>query len=212
MPAARVLLHPAAKPVVFVAALLPFAWLVYAAAADRLGANPAEALIRSSGDWTLRFLCLTLAVTPLRVAAESGTDDIAERLRGAGAKAARTTVLSAAERVDPNVRAAGSAQWPALIAAAHRGQTDTVDTLLARGADVNITDLEGQSALTRAAAGGHATLVATLVARVAVRRKLWIELPHRSISSTALGMSERSPTSSASEGSAPGRHRSGRAR
>ena len=69
MPLARVLLHPAAKPVVFLAALLPFAWLVYAAAADRLGANPAEALIRSSGDWTLRLLCLTLAVTPLRVLA-----------------------------------------------------------------------------------------------------------------------------------------------
>jgi sulfoxide reductase heme-binding subunit YedZ len=31
-----------------------------------LGANPAEALIRSTGDWTLRFLCITLAVTPLR--------------------------------------------------------------------------------------------------------------------------------------------------
>ncbi len=61
------LLHPAAKPLQFAACLLPFAWLFYAAAADRLGANPAEALIRSTGDWTLRFLCLTLAVTPLRV-------------------------------------------------------------------------------------------------------------------------------------------------
>lgn len=60
-------LHPAAKPLLFVAALLPFAWLVYGAFADRLGANPAEYLIRSTGDWTLRFLCLTLAVTPLRV-------------------------------------------------------------------------------------------------------------------------------------------------
>ena len=42
------------------------AWLVYGAAFDRLGANPAEALIRSLGGWTLRLLCLTLAVTPLR--------------------------------------------------------------------------------------------------------------------------------------------------
>jgi sulfoxide reductase heme-binding subunit YedZ len=33
---------------------------------DQLGANPAEALIRSSGDWTLRALCLVLAVSPLR--------------------------------------------------------------------------------------------------------------------------------------------------
>lgn len=61
------LLHRAAKPVLFALCLLPFAWLVYAAASDQLGANPAEALIRSLGDWTLRFLCIVLAVTPLRV-------------------------------------------------------------------------------------------------------------------------------------------------
>ena len=63
----QALLHRAAKPVLFALALLPFAWLFYAAAADQLGANPAEALIRSLGDWTLRFLCLALAVTPLRM-------------------------------------------------------------------------------------------------------------------------------------------------
>ena len=63
----RLLLHPAAKPAVFVLCLLPFAWLFYAAAANQLGANPAEALIRATGDWTLRALCLVLAVTPLRV-------------------------------------------------------------------------------------------------------------------------------------------------
>jgi sulfoxide reductase heme-binding subunit YedZ len=62
----RLLMHRAAKPLLFVAALLPLAWLVWGAFADALGANPAEALIRSTGDWTLRFLCLTLAVTPLR--------------------------------------------------------------------------------------------------------------------------------------------------
>ena len=67
MSAKSALLHPAAKPAVFVLALLPFAWLFYAAASDQLGANPAEALIRSLGDWTLRFLCLALAITPLRV-------------------------------------------------------------------------------------------------------------------------------------------------
>lgn len=63
------LLHPAAKPVLFVACLLPFAWLLYGAIANRLGANPAEALIRATGDWTLRFLCITLAITPLRTIA-----------------------------------------------------------------------------------------------------------------------------------------------
>ena len=63
----RLLLHPAAKPIVFLACLAPFAWLVYGAFTDGLGANPAEYLIRSAGDWTLRFLCIVLAVTPLRV-------------------------------------------------------------------------------------------------------------------------------------------------
>ena len=66
-PARALLLHPAAKPLVFILCLLPLAWLVYGAATDQLGANPAEALIRSAGDWTLRFLCLTLAVTPVRI-------------------------------------------------------------------------------------------------------------------------------------------------
>lgn len=60
------LLRPVAKVLLFAACLLPFAWLFYGAWADQLGANPAEALIRSSGDWVLRFLCITLAVTPLR--------------------------------------------------------------------------------------------------------------------------------------------------
>ena len=61
------LLHPAAKPLLFGICLLPFVWLVYAAAANQLGANPAEALVRSTGDWTLRSLCIVLSVTPLRV-------------------------------------------------------------------------------------------------------------------------------------------------
>jgi len=61
------LLGPAVQPLLFLACLLPALWLVYAAATNQLGANPAEALIRSTGDWTLRMLCLVLAVTPLRV-------------------------------------------------------------------------------------------------------------------------------------------------
>ena len=60
------LLMPAAKPLLFVLMLLPFAQLLYGAFANTLGANPAEALIRGTGDWVLRSLCLTLAITPLR--------------------------------------------------------------------------------------------------------------------------------------------------
>ncbi|HHH46354.1 MAG TPA: sulfoxide reductase heme-binding subunit YedZ [Thiotrichales bacterium] len=49
----------------FVACLLPAAWLGFAALTDRLGANPIEAVTRGLGDWALRFLLITLAVTPL---------------------------------------------------------------------------------------------------------------------------------------------------
>ena len=62
----KLLLHPATKPLLFALALLPFAHLLWGAIANTLGANPAEALIRGTGDWVLRFLCLTLAITPLR--------------------------------------------------------------------------------------------------------------------------------------------------
>jgi sulfoxide reductase heme-binding subunit YedZ len=60
--------HLPGKPWVFGLSLLPLVFLVIGAALDRLGSNPAETLIRTTGDWTLRFLCLTLLVTPLRVA------------------------------------------------------------------------------------------------------------------------------------------------
>ena len=56
-----------AKPAWFGAALLPALWLLLAALTDQLGANPAEALIRATGDWTLRMLCVVLAITPVRV-------------------------------------------------------------------------------------------------------------------------------------------------
>jgi sulfoxide reductase heme-binding subunit YedZ len=63
----QALQHRSAKPVVWLMCMLPFVWLVWGAANDALGANPAEYLIRATGDWTLRLLCITLAVTPLRV-------------------------------------------------------------------------------------------------------------------------------------------------
>jgi methionine sulfoxide reductase heme-binding subunit len=60
------LLRPAAKVVLFALSMLPFAWLLYGVLTQNLGANPTEYLTRATGDWTLRFLCLTLLVTPLR--------------------------------------------------------------------------------------------------------------------------------------------------
>ena len=61
--AARLLLL---KRAVFVSALLTLAVYVSLAAQNQLGANPIEHLTRSSGDWTLYLLTLTLAITPLR--------------------------------------------------------------------------------------------------------------------------------------------------
>lgn len=63
-PSARAL--RVAKAVVFAAALIPFALLVRMVVTDQLGPNPIETLNRFTGDWTLRFLLITLAVTPLR--------------------------------------------------------------------------------------------------------------------------------------------------
>ena len=61
-----VLRHPAAWWALLLVGLMPLAWLVLQTVQDQLGANPAEALIRATGDWTLRGLCVVLAVTPLR--------------------------------------------------------------------------------------------------------------------------------------------------
>jgi sulfoxide reductase heme-binding subunit YedZ len=60
------LLSPWAKPLLMLLLALPAVWLIYAAFNDLLGANPAEALTRQTGDWTLRGLCVVLAITPLR--------------------------------------------------------------------------------------------------------------------------------------------------
>ena len=54
------------KPLIFVAALLPAGYLVYALFTDRLGINPAETLQLETGIWALRFLLTTLAITPIR--------------------------------------------------------------------------------------------------------------------------------------------------
>ena len=54
------------KVIVFVACLLPLARLGWKGYTGNLGANPIEVITHSTGDWTLIFLLITLAVTPLR--------------------------------------------------------------------------------------------------------------------------------------------------
>ena len=51
---------------VFAAALAPFSALVYEGFTDALGANPVETITHTTGEWTLRLLLVTLAITPLR--------------------------------------------------------------------------------------------------------------------------------------------------
>lgn len=48
----------------FVLGFMPLAWLLANIQAGQLGANPIQAIHIYLGDWTLRFLCLNLAVTP----------------------------------------------------------------------------------------------------------------------------------------------------
>jgi sulfoxide reductase heme-binding subunit YedZ len=55
-----------AKPAAFIAALLPVVWIIWAFQTGALSANPLSDVTNETGVWTLRFVCLTLAITPLR--------------------------------------------------------------------------------------------------------------------------------------------------
>ena len=55
------------KLLIFLLALLPLDRLIWLGFTDGLGANPIEYITRSTGTWALVFLCLTLAMTPLRL-------------------------------------------------------------------------------------------------------------------------------------------------
>ncbi len=54
------------KKLLFVVCLIPAIWLTFALFTDQLGANPIEAVTRQTGLWALRFLWITLLITPLR--------------------------------------------------------------------------------------------------------------------------------------------------
>lgn len=62
----RLNLIAALKPTLFILGLAPLAYYAIGFFADRLGANPIEALTRGLGTWALNFLLISLAVTPLR--------------------------------------------------------------------------------------------------------------------------------------------------
>ena len=54
------------KPAVFLVCLGPTIWLIYLGLTGGLSANPFDKIIKFTGDWTLRFLLITLVITPLR--------------------------------------------------------------------------------------------------------------------------------------------------
>ena len=54
------------KPLLFILCLVPFVALMIGVITDSLGVNPVEKLTHETGEWTLRLLLLTLAITPLR--------------------------------------------------------------------------------------------------------------------------------------------------
>ena len=59
-------MQKAAKVLVFIACLAPLVWLGIRTLTGRLGINPVEDLELTTGIWSLRFLVITLAVTPVR--------------------------------------------------------------------------------------------------------------------------------------------------
>jgi sulfoxide reductase heme-binding subunit YedZ len=60
-------LTPAIKVVVFLVCLIPLGLLVWNFIQGELGANPIEAVIHTTGDWTLRLLLISLSITPLKI-------------------------------------------------------------------------------------------------------------------------------------------------
>jgi sulfoxide reductase heme-binding subunit YedZ len=60
------LIRWALKPIVFAAGLIPAAYMIWAALGGHLGADPLKEITHETGDWTINFIVITLAVTPLR--------------------------------------------------------------------------------------------------------------------------------------------------
>lgn len=66
VPYSQLLKSAVAKPLLFVVCLIPLMLLVLAGFSGNLGANPVETITHETGDWALRFLVITLAITPIR--------------------------------------------------------------------------------------------------------------------------------------------------
>ena len=54
------------KPGIFFLSLVPFIFIVYKIYFNQLGPEPVKEITHHTGEWTLIFICLTLAMTPLK--------------------------------------------------------------------------------------------------------------------------------------------------
>jgi methionine sulfoxide reductase heme-binding subunit len=63
------IIHKVAKPLVFTTSLMPLVWIIWTVALDEVGiglsANPVEMVNRYLGDWAIRFILITLGITPI---------------------------------------------------------------------------------------------------------------------------------------------------
>lgn len=73
---------PFIKKAIFILALWPLVSISYLTYSDKLGANPVETIERHFGKWTLIFICLTLAMTPLRKVTKNGHWILFRRMLG----------------------------------------------------------------------------------------------------------------------------------
>ena len=82
------------KIAAFAGAVLPALWIAFQAASGDLGARPVTEAIHQSGDWTLRLLLITLAVTPAQRVLNFPRLALARRTLGVGCAAYAVLHLS----------------------------------------------------------------------------------------------------------------------
>jgi len=110
------------KPATFIGALVPAGALAWAFLADRLSANPLGDITNTTGDWALRFLCITLAITPLRRLSGWNSAIRLRRMLGlfaffyGGLHVCTYVILDRLAGLEPPVGAASWMVWRPLVA------------------------------------------------------------------------------------------------
>ena len=112
------------KRVLFLACLAPLAYLIWRAYERDLTANPIEFITHRTGDWTLRFVVLTLAITPLRMIPGLGPLIRFRRMLGLFAffygclhspHGSGSTSFSIGRKCGRMCKSGGSSRWASLV-------------------------------------------------------------------------------------------------